>query len=235
MEATGHDGRSPSGRVLGQARSARQSGAGWHPLADHCADVAACCQALLTQPAIRRRLARLGGLDDLSGPQVARLSVLAALHDAGKFNIGFQNKAHEGATFAAGHVGPIIGLFDPSAYGDEAGRLRLALSFDELSQWCADELSFAHLLLASLAHHGRPVRPEQSQPVQPRWWQSRYGLDPFAGIADLVMRTRRWFPEAYSFTAEPLPGVPAFQHAFSGLVTLADWLGSHTDFFPHTA
>ena len=31
----------------------------WHPLADHCADVAACTEALLTRTLLRRRLARL--------------------------------------------------------------------------------------------------------------------------------------------------------------------------------
>ncbi len=31
----------------------------WHPLADHCADVAAVCEALLERSLLRRRLARL--------------------------------------------------------------------------------------------------------------------------------------------------------------------------------
>jgi CRISPR-associated endonuclease/helicase Cas3 len=57
----------------------------WHPLPDHCADVAACCEALLQRTLLRQRLAQLGGLDDLSAVQVARLSVLAAFHDIGTF------------------------------------------------------------------------------------------------------------------------------------------------------
>ncbi|MBL8602064.1 MAG: hypothetical protein JNK72_09075 [Myxococcales bacterium] len=38
---------------------------GWHPLAHHCADVAACAEALLRQTLLRRRLARLAGRDEL--------------------------------------------------------------------------------------------------------------------------------------------------------------------------
>lgn len=55
----------------------------WHPLADHCADVAAVCEALLEHTLLRRRLACLAGLDDLSPVQAARLGVLATLHDVG--------------------------------------------------------------------------------------------------------------------------------------------------------
>src|SRR5260370_8997315 len=65
----------------------------WHPLEHHCADVAACCEALLNRTLMRARLARLGGLDDLTPTQVQRLCVLVAFHDIGKFNIVFQNKA----------------------------------------------------------------------------------------------------------------------------------------------
>jgi CRISPR-associated endonuclease/helicase Cas3 len=65
----------------------------WLSVADHSADVAACCEVLLQRTLLRRRLATLGGLTDLGPRQVARLSVLAALHDLGKFSIGFQNKA----------------------------------------------------------------------------------------------------------------------------------------------
>ena len=84
----------------------------WHPLVDHCADVAACCEALLGCDTLRRRLARLAGLADFSPVQLARLGVLAGLHDLGKFNRGFQAKAlGPGArTRTAGHVGPGLSL-----------------------------------------------------------------------------------------------------------------------------
>ncbi|MEM8960046.1 MAG: HD domain-containing protein [Acidobacteriota bacterium] len=63
-----------------------------HLLIHHSADVAACAEALLTRTLLRRRLARLGGQDDLTDGQIARFCVLAALHDMGKANRGFQNR-----------------------------------------------------------------------------------------------------------------------------------------------
>ncbi|HEX9049320.1 MAG TPA: CRISPR-associated endonuclease Cas3'', partial [Anaeromyxobacter sp.] len=79
----------------------------WHPLIDHCADVAAVCERLLADDVLRRRLARLGGLDDLDRAAVARLCVLAALHDAGKANHGFQRKSNPLAKDTEGHVGTL--------------------------------------------------------------------------------------------------------------------------------
>lgn len=65
----------------------------WLPVADHCADVAACCEPLLGRTLLARRLAALAGRESLSSVVTARLGVLAALHDVGKFNLGSQNKA----------------------------------------------------------------------------------------------------------------------------------------------
>lgn len=66
----------------------------WHSLVDHCLDVACVTEALLADTLLGRRLARLGGQTALDPAQVARLSVLGGLHDLGKFNHGFQDKAH---------------------------------------------------------------------------------------------------------------------------------------------
>jgi hypothetical protein len=80
----------------------------WHPLADHCADVAAVTETLLHLPIWRRRLARLAG-QALSDSACARLSVLAALHDIGKLNIGFQAKGRPELGATAGHVKEALG------------------------------------------------------------------------------------------------------------------------------
>lgn len=53
-------------------------------------------------------------------------------------------------------------------------------------------------------------------------------------MARLAERSRSWFPEAFAPDGEPLPVEASFQHAFSGLVTLADWIASDTRFFPYS-
>jgi CRISPR-associated endonuclease/helicase Cas3 len=100
----------------------------WHPLIDHCADVAACCEALLQTTLLRRRLAKVGGLDDLSSAQIARLCVLAAYHDFGKFNSGFQNKALERSPFTNGHVREALALFSNRYAGYPATISRLCVA-----------------------------------------------------------------------------------------------------------
>ncbi len=200
----------------------------WHPLVDHCADVAACFEALLNQPVIRKRLAGLGGLDDLSKGQRARLCYLAALHDLGKYNIGFQNKAYLKKTPTAGHVGEPSALFGS---GDKiASRLADAIQFSELCSWCTEAETFGELLVAALAHHGKPVA--LGSPVRSDIWQTMGELQPFEGIADLACQARCWFPDAFGGSLDPLPADSAFQHAFNGFLTLADWLGSDTKIFP---
>lgn len=200
----------------------------WHPLIHHCADVAACCEALLEHTLLRRRLARFAGWDDLSPVHVQRLAVLAAFHDIGKFNHGFQNKALAHPPFTAGHVREVLGLFTHEAF---APRLGDALEVARWEGWAEGEGALA-LLVAAISHHGRPA------PIgavhQDRWWSPFRGVDSFEGIAALRRAALDdWFPEANE-AAPPFPATPGFQHAFSGLVMLADWLGSDTRFFEYS-
>lgn len=203
----------------------------WHPLEAHAADVAAVCRRLLDVSLISRRLAALGGVEALSPVQRDRLATLAALHDLGKYNLGFQNKAL-GVPPLAGHVGPIFGLLAgaPALGDDFATSLADALSIETLYGWTEAPEGAYRLLAASLAHHGRPLSLE-SGVADPALWRPARGLDPLAGMAGLVSEVRRWFPGAFAPGAA-LPSSPAFQHAFSGLVTLSDWIGSHRHFFP---
>ena len=203
----------------------------WHPLAAHCADVAACAFALIERTLLRRRLAALAGLDDLDPAQRARLVVLAALHDIGKFNHGFQNKAFNREP-KAGHVAEVATLLlDRRQHRDLFLPLADALELRALAGWDEDGGSAVlGLLLASIGHHGRPAGTTR---VVPGYWRPAHGLDPLAGIGDLVERTKGWLPEAWA-DGRPLPLRPELQHAFAGLVMLADWLGSDTNFFPYT-
>lgn len=198
----------------------------WHPLIAHCADVAACAEALLQRTLLRRRFARLAGRDDLDEVMIARLAVLAAFHDIGKFNLGFQRKSEPKPGATAGHVVEVLALFDYR--GALRDQLIDALP-SELMTWCdyPDEY-----LAASIGHHGRPASCDASR-AEPWAWKAAGALDPFAGIADLAAKTRTWFPEAYRGKGPALPDDPPFQHAFAGLVMLADWLGSDVRHFPY--
>ena len=205
----------------------------WHPLRAHCADVAACVEALLTRTLLGARFATLANLPALSPSLVARLGVLAALHALGKFNQHFQNKGHADARPREGHVREVMVLFDPNTPSPEQRKLRDALPLADLARWGTGRDTAMELLYAAVGHHGRPV-PVKGNGVQhvPARWVTMRGLDPFVGIRALVDDTRRWFPEAWALPGTSLPTSPEFAHAFSGLVMLADWIGSNTAHFP---
>ena len=198
-------------------------------IADHSADVASCCEALLSQNVIRKHLARLGGLADLTKRQCDRLCVFACLHDIGKFNHGFQNKKFANPPFIAGHVKEFLAFFDSESQYSEM--LSQKLCIDSVNQWAIKEDAACRLLIAAICHHGRPV--QIGDRISGVLWDAVADIDPFEGIAHLVRLTQQWFPEAWQEDQPDLPEETAFHHAFCGLVTLSDWLGSDTRFFPY--
>ncbi len=205
----------------------------WHPLIDHCADVAACCEALLRRPVLARRLTRVAGRRMLDETTQARLAVLCALHDVGKFNHGFQRKATRSRD-TAGHVTEALALLDINGDSGLVGPFLEALQARAMASWVGgDGTTLLRLLSASIAHHGRPHAIENCTSNRRLWLGG--DSDPFDGIHRLVDACREWLPEAWRDGPE-LPDAPAFAHAFSGLVTLADWLGSNPEAaaFPYT-
>lgn len=202
----------------------------WHPLADHCADVAAVAEALLTGTLLGGRLARLGGLDALSDVQVARLGFLAALHDFGKLNTGFQRQIFPGQP-RQGHVVPAVELLDARNCGYEASqRFQQMLLEIGFGRWFENSLTALELLVATICHHGRPYQytTDQNHLI----WHPAGGLEPLAGLRRLIEDAQSWFPAAFVATADPLPARPSFQHGWNGVLNLADWLGSDRDLFP---
>ncbi len=209
---------------------------GWHPLIDHCADVAAVCEALLRRTLLRQRLARLAGLTSLSDTLIERLGVLAALHDIGKFNHGFRFKAFRN-TGTAGHLEEVLALLNPhNGYQQLTGKLFASIQAEQLGDWGThpDGNDIYQLLIATISHHGRPMRTDRREKIVESYWAPVGDLDPFAGIARLVAQTQQWFPAAWLRGGAKLPAQPEFQHAWSGLLMLADWLGSDdaNDRFP---
>lgn len=187
----------------------------WHPLADHCADVGAVAEALLELPLWRERLGHLAGspLDDCAW---ARLAVLATLHDLGKFCISFQAKGRSDLGAQSGHVEPAVAALADDKWQESLAPLGIF-----------GEAAFG-LLHTSLTHHGKPLKWGQHDYAR---WKPRGGLAPMAGVQRLVEACQGWFPRAFEAGSE-LPESPAFEHAFAGLVTLADWIGSDVAFFP---
>jgi len=214
------------GKLDGQSGSVNFE---WHPLNAHCADVAACTEALLSHGQTSQRLAQFAGLESLSAQQIARLSVLAGFHDIGKFNHGFQAKADPLASNTAGHVAETLGLLTEN--GVWARKLAQAIDFQRMVEWAEDPNTVFSYLLAVIAHHGQPRAPGH---FQRSIWNPRNGVDPLEGIAALRCSLEEWFPIAWAPDGDLLPAIPEFQHAFFGLVTLADWIASDTLFFPFT-
>lgn len=195
-----------------------------HHLAHHCADVAACFEAMTTLPVVRARMERAAG-GSLSSTHIARLSVLAFLHDAGKLHPGFQAKGWpKGIWYDRfhGHVREGAAIFLCKAPEVIARNLHL----EKLTEWGVDQ----DLLFAVLAHHGRPFIPDE---VAGKRWRNVpvLGYDPIVASAEIGAMIRRWFAEAFVAEGETLPATPDFQHLLCGLVSLADWLGSTRDIF----
>lgn len=203
----------------------------YHPLADHCIDVACVAEALLANTILGRRFAHLAGQTDLGAIHVSRLAVLAALHDLGKYNVGFQRKGHDPRGHVAGHVSEFATLLGAGRSRHRAALAR-ALSGLDLDSWFDADGDLKGLLLASVSHHGKPASLDGA--LLPGVWDRDpvLGLDPFVGIDELVTIVRSAFPVAFSTPdAAPLCSTPSFQHAFAGLVQLADWIGSDRRWF----
>lgn len=213
------------------------SGAPWgkfsdgesHHLAHHCADVAACFEALASLPTVRARLERAAGIS-LSSAHIARLAVLAFLHDCGKLHPGFQARGWPEGDWHGrkhGHVREGAAIFRCQCRELEA--IARNLHLEKLCEWGVDE----HLLFSVLAHHGRPFIPDGI--AEKRWQSVPRGYDPVAAAAEIGEVMCHWFAAAFVVDDETLPTTPDFQHLLCGLVSLADWLGSTRDIFEFAA
>jgi CRISPR-associated endonuclease/helicase Cas3 len=205
------------------------------PLAAHCLDVAHVFRRLAELPLIRRRLEAAAGCS-LDAVRLDRLAVVAVLHDLGKANLGFQDKIFDPRAPRAGHIRELAPLFAETDLND---RLAEALGIDELLAWFEPSETLEAFLIAAWSHHGSPVLFDDSirtghyHPAKTHWWRpDGKGRDPFAAVAEMVASARHHFPFAFEPGGTPIPDSPKLQHRFAGLVMLADWLGSHTAFFP---
>lgn len=210
-------------------------------LVAHCIDVAAVARALMCLPTWRARLERLAGraLDELA---IDRLTVLAFLHDAGKVSAAFQAQSLGAERYREwarrvgladadrGHtkvVAPLVG-HDP-----RFAPHRAALGLTALRAWDGGTGAYLELWLAAVSHHGEPLGLAGLQGVAGAWrtWTAEVdGYTPLDGLGQLGTSARLLWPAAFDLAAPPQgPYPPAFVHAFAGLVSLADWIGSNDD------
>ena len=198
-----------------------------HHLAHHCADVAACFEALTSLPVVQARLERAAGIS-LSSVHIARLAVLAFLHDCGKLHPGFQARGSPEDDWCGrkhGHVREGAAIFRCR----DLEAIARNLHCEKLVEWGVSE----HLLFSVLAHHGRPFTVEKF--AENHWQDFPQGYNPVAASAEIGKVMRHWFKDAFVADDETLPTTPDFQHLLCGFVSLADWLGSTRDIFAFSA
>lgn len=219
-------------------------------LVAHCIDVAAVAAALLELPTWQARLGTLAKRP-LSALDRSRLCALAFLHDVGKAGAGFYSKGvgpdlalawrqRNGVAWGSdqlGHVAVVAPLF-----AGDAGFApwQQALGVEEVLAWGGSQsgqMTVLSLWLASISHHGTPLTEQDLHRAcgHPSWTAAIDGYEPINGLARLAASVRKVLPEAFAADAPPLLAEPALVHAFAGLVSLADWIGSNTapGFFPY--
>jgi CRISPR-associated endonuclease/helicase Cas3 len=217
-------------------------------LVGHCIDVAAVTRALLELPTWQRRLLRLAQRERFSLTDLDRLTVLAFLHDVGKAGAGFYSKALTEAQqqgwlrqaragrAAQGHTRVVAALLDLEEPAIE--QHRIALGLDEIARWggtdrTAGQVPMLDLWLAAVSHHGDPICHDvlaaSTPPGKATWLYPVAGYSPLNGLAELGQAARELWPLAFDDPRPFGPPTPGLTHAFAGLVSLADWIGSNTE------
>ncbi|WP_375380991.1 CRISPR-associated helicase Cas3' [uncultured Sphingomonas sp.] len=201
------------------------------PLVEHAFDVAAAFEALLAGGGWDAALTATAGRA-LTAQDWVRLIVLAALHDIGKVNWGFQARLHPG-TQKIGHEGQVAALLY---------NLRLLKTPASQALWgMLRDWGATSYISALMAHHGRPREEFGPAPLSGgqnltwekhvNYWLPAAGYDPAAEALRLIEQVRARYPDAWE-PGDKLPDARRFVALFAGLVTLADWLGSDTRRFP---
>lgn len=207
----------------------------WLGLLEHSIDVAAVARALLNLPTYRHRLKRLAERE-LYDVDFERLGLLAFLHDLGKTCSGFQSKSLEGEArwkilksasinntgIECGHTAILGALLH---HPERCRRLAELVCIAEIESWGGLDLWFA-----AVSHHGRPLTFESTKkhliPQHHQTWSAVPDYDPWENLEEMGLAVRALFPGAFVEDAKPLPQQSKFVHAFAGLVSLADWIGS---------
>ena len=209
----------------------------WLCLEHHCLDVAMTFMALAELTAFRRQLGSAME-SQVTKAQVSRLAVVSFLHDLGKCNRGFQAKANPKIKDTAGHVLEAVALL--LELSDVWPREWQKLIMDIVGWFDGGEEAAVAMLLAAISHHGRPVSLNDYQAsgigrYARKLWEKKDSYDPLQSLDDLARAARAAFSLAFEPNVPPIKATPSVQQRFAGIVMLADWIGSDTQFFPYRA
>jgi CRISPR-associated endonuclease/helicase Cas3 len=192
---------------------------------EHSFDVAITVRDILNRDIGRRRLSTAFGRD-LREPHLARLSVLAGLHDFGKTLKGFQDKLDGLPGTSSGHVAEALAVLSAVRETHDA------IGIDLLRNWFNGPTDAVY---AAVCHHGEPVGDDRIRrhlnAVRDLLQPTRFGHDPLTEMRRLKERLLQAFPAALT-DAEPLNFAPAAQHLFAGILMVADWMASGFAFEP---
>lgn len=122
-----------------------------HPLAHHCADVAAVFMHLCTNSVIANRLEHAAGRA-LSEIDIQRLAVIAFLHDLGKLNTGFQSKIWPASSQNIRPAGHVKEGLDALHRDFRRSNIPEHLKIDAIYTW-GEEDKISDYLCASISHH----------------------------------------------------------------------------------
>jgi CRISPR-associated endonuclease/helicase Cas3 len=214
----------------GKARPSEGSAVGWHPIAYHSLDVAACVERILmVRPLARRQAGRILRADP--DEATALLISLAALHDIGKFATSFQAKRPDLWPAALGDAPEEI----PTTYHTRDGFCLWTESLSERTGpglWGGDAFSLTRIVQSVMGHHGRPVAIDLHRDVLSKIFDpaGRSAAEQFADVVQIPLESR-------PLVTERLRDRDVCRATWwvAGLITTADWIGSNEAAFPYTA
>lgn len=213
----------------GKALASEEAEVTWHPVVYHLLDVAATAHEILRERPLT--LARGANLLQLSTNEASALLVaLIALHDLGKFAPVFQAKSPEHWPDALAEIDPVK-LVNSHHTGDG-----YALWEHELSNimsermWTGGKQVLDVLVHGVFGHHGRPTNSrEGQQPARLIFGEIplRAAVNCARDLIDLLL------PEPLSAIPPTVTQARIASWWVSGLVTVADWVGSNERWFSY--
>lgn len=207
---------------------ASDGGDSWHPAAYHCLDVAACVERILAvRPLALDRAVHLFGAEPADTSRF--LTVLAAIHDIGKFATFFQAKRADLWPQALGEMPTDI----PPAYHTRDGFCFWYRSLREnwgAALWAGDRCLLSYIVQAVTGHHGRPIAFDAQRDVLSAIYKPA-GRSAAEAFAATVMNLLAPQP----LRADHLEHQDALRATWwvAGLITAADWIGSNELWFKH--